>query len=179
MDENTKNGFLLIHKKHKTIWLLILSGMIGLVLAVLGLDYFRILSLIPVVDPILMDKITLLIILVLVLSIFFLKKSYLNIHKIIEKARVSKKKYNDEMFSFLSISGGNYTLIVNAINVVNSMMMLIWFLTNLIVITAFVNYIFVPLINTFIIYSVVGIYSLIINYPAMNIYKKIYAYIID
>jgi hypothetical protein len=174
-----ESGLLVIHQKYKLIWISVLSGMTGLVLVAFLLQYLNLIGTEAVVDPYLTDKIVLLIIFVLVFAIFFLKRSYLNISKIVAKAKVSDKKINGQLFSFLSESDEKQKLLAKAVTVTNSIMIVIWMLANAIVITAFFNFILVPYIKTFIIYSLIGIYLQIVNFPSLKLYTKINSFIND
>jgi len=179
MDDTIQNGLVILHKKIKFLWLAVLSGMLIIILLSYVLYNFQIIELTPVINPQDADKISLVLIVVLVLAIFFLKRSYLIASKIKEKAARNLNKINREDFTFLALDREEHSLLASSILYVNKIYLIIWFLAELVVLIAFVNFILAPLINTFLIYSFVGLYSLAANYPSLRIYKKLYIYIVS
>lgn len=177
MNDEIESGLKGIFEKYKLLWFAVFFGMIILIIISVLLSYFEIILPIPVVDPFMADKITLIALFVLVIVIFFVKRTYLVAPKIVEKGRSSKRIIDQGMFTFLEVNNEKHNLLAKSVLVANSMILFVWLLADMIILVAFVHFILVPFIKTFILYSLVGIYSLIVNFPSFKLYKKIIAYI--
>lgn len=179
MDESTESGLKKILIKFRYTWIVVFTGMAAIIVLTTVLYYFQIIDLTPVVDISNAEKITLAIILIIILAVFFIKRSYLIVSKIIEKSKKYRDKINKDDFLFLSGQNEKDNIFAASIMYVNRLYLLVWFLADLVVLTAFVNFILVPVIKNFYIYSFVGLYSLIINFPSFKLYKKLYKFIIS
>jgi len=179
MDDSIEIGLTDLHKKFKFLWIAVLSGMLAIIIIAYILFNFQIIELSPVVNPLDADKVALVSIVVIVMSLFFLKRSYLVASKIKEKGRKYENRINTSDFSFLSLENEKHSLFAASVVYINKIYLLIWFLADLVVLIAFVNFILAPMLNTFLIYSFIGLYSLIVNYPSIKVYKKLYNYIVS
>ena len=179
MDEVFEKGLSDLHKKIKYIWYAVLTGMLTIIVLSYILYNFQIIELKPVVDPVNADKVTLVLIVVIVLAMFFLKRSYLLASKIKQKAQKQVQRINKEDFPFLALEREDHALFAASVIFLNKIYTLIWFLAELVVLFAFVNFILAPLINTFLIYCVVGLYAHSANYPSIKVYRKLYTYIVS
>jgi hypothetical protein len=179
MDEIFENGLNELHKKIKYIWYALFTAMLTIIVLSYILYNFQIIELTPVVDPVNADKVTLVLIVIIVLAMFFLKRSYLLASKIKQKAQKHIYNINKADFPFLALERENHALFAASLTFLNKMYTVIWFLAELVILIAFVNFILVPLINTFLIYSFVGLYSLVANYPSIKVYRKLYNYIVS
>ena len=179
MDDSIEIGLTDLHKKFKFLWIAVLTGMLAIIIISFILYNFQIINLTPVVNPLNADKVALVLIVVIVLAMFFLKRSYLVASKIKERAPKYTNRINVKDFSFLALENEKYSLFAASVVYVNKIYLLIWFLADLVVLIAFVNFILAPLLNTFLIYGFVGLYSLIANYPSIRVYKKLYNYIVS
>ncbi len=177
MTDEIESGLLQIYQKYRFLWFAVFSGMILLIFISILLAYFEVILPIPMVDPFAADKITLITLFLLLIIIFFLKRSYLTVSKIVEKGRKSTREIDWEIFSFLDQRNDTHLLLAKSILTMNSVILIVWFLADLVILVAFVHFILVPFIKTFILYSLVGIYSLIINFPSFKLYKKVASYI--
>ena len=177
MDDSIKSGLTQLHDKFKSLWIVVLIGMVLLIVIAYILHHFQILDNEPLVNPLDADKISLVLIVLIVLAMFFIKRSYLVMSKIIEKSKKYSANLNNAEFTFLSAANEKHAQFASAVLYINKLYLRIWFMADLIVIIAFVNFILAPFINTFLIYSFVGLYSIISNYPSIKLYQKLFTYI--
>lgn len=177
MTEQIESGLNGIYLKYRFLWFAVFSGMVFLILVAYFLSYFEIILPIPVVDPFVADKVTLIILFILLIIIFFLKRSFLLESKLVEKGEASRRVVDWVMFHFLDKQNKKHMLLAKSILVANSLILLIWFLADLVVLVAFVHFILAPFIKTFLLYSFVGLYSMLVNFPSLKLYKKIVSFI--
>lgn len=179
MDDSIELGIKNIHTKFRFIWIAVCTGVIAIISISYILFHYQIIELTPAVDPEKSNKIVLVIVVAIFMALFFIKRSYLVVSKIKEKSRKYIGKTNSSDFAFLSPQNEKHSLYAAAVIYVNKLYLFTWFLADLVVIIAFVNFILAPLLNTFLIYCFVGVYSLIVNYPSIKIYKKLFNYLND
>lgn len=177
MDEKLESVINSIHDRNLKLWLIVLSGIIVLVSVSTALFYLDMFDMIPVVNPADADKIAMIFVFIIAIVIFFIKRSYLNIRKIIEMAKKRTSHGNREVLQILGDSDQNALLFSRTIDVLSRLSYSVWFLADLIVIVAFVFFILVPLLQNYLIYSFVGLYSLFINKPDRRMLFKLYDYI--
>lgn len=177
MDEKLEKVLKDIHNKNRILWLVVFAGISILVLVGILLDYLDAIDPVPIVNPFDADKISLLIIFILALVIFYIKRSYLNVTKITEKARSASGNGNQAVLNNLGQNDPQNIVLARAINISTRLSFLVWFLADLIVLVAFVNFVLAPVLQTFLIYSFVGLYSLFINMPSWKLLQRIYDYI--
>ena len=176
MDEKLEAVLNDVNKKNKTLWLIVFSGIIILILISIMLNYLQAINAMPIIDPVDADKIALLIILSLAIVIFFIKRSFLIPSKIIELSRKSNSKGHTAVFNVLKDNAAKQVIMARSVEKANRFLFIVWFLADLIIVIAFVNYILAPVLQTFLVYSVVGLYSLFINFPSKKLLWKIYDY---
>jgi hypothetical protein len=176
MDDSIENGLLNLHKKFKSLWLVVLLGMLVIIILAYMLFHFQWIELTPLFSPADAEKVTLVLIIIIVIGIFYLKKSHLVASKIKQKSQKYKGKINREEFAFLTLENEKHAVFAASVIYLNRIFLIVWFLADLIVLIAFVN--FILALNPFLIYSLVGLYSLIANYPTLHVYKKLYNYIV-
>ena len=178
MDDPIEDGISILHKRIKFLWFAVLTGMLTIIFISWLVFKFQLIELKPVVNPLNADKVTLVIIVIIVLLTFFLKRSYLMASKIKQKAQKNIEKLNSADFVFLTLDREDHALFAACVAYLNKIYLMIWALTEFIILMAFINFILAPALNTFFIYSVVALYSLISNYPSIRVYRKLYNYII-
>ncbi len=179
MDDQLKAGLQNILQKNRIIWGTVLAGMIGLILFSLAFYYFEVIDHLPIVRPKKADNVTLLVILIFVLIIFYIKQTILIPSKLIEKSKKQNLVLHAK-YSILSQNGDEKRItFLKCVQIFNRNMLIVWFLADMVVLSAFINFILAPIVNKLLMYSFVGLFSLIINFPSSNLYKKIYRYIYE
>ena len=176
MDESIESGLQNLQKKFKFLWMAVLLGMLAIILLAYMLSHFQWIEMTPLFNPADTERVALVLIVIIVIAIFFLKKSYLVASKIKQKSHKYIVRINREEFSFLALENEKHAVFAASVLYLNRIFLTVWFLADLIVLIAFVN--FIVALNPFWIYSFVGLYSLIANYPTLHMYKKLYSYIV-
>ena len=179
MDDQLELGLQNIIKKNRIVWGAVLAGMIGLLLLSIALYYFKVIDPIPIVHPQKADNITLFVILLFILIIFYIKQTILSPAKLIGKAKKPNVALNNLLANLSQSADEKRTLFLKCVQILNRNVLIVWFLADLVVLTAVVNFILAPILNKLIMYSLVGLFSLLINFPNFNLYKKIYRYIYE
>ncbi len=179
MDEQLEAGLQNILQKNKVVWGVVLTGMIGLLVISIVLYYLNVIGHLPIVHPEKADNVTLFVILLIVLTIFFIKQTILSPAKLIEKAKKPNVVLNDPLVTLTVTGDENRTTFLKCVQILNRNILIVWFLADSVVIVSLVSFILVPVLNKFVLYSLVGLFSLLINFPNMSIYKKIYRYIYE
>lgn len=177
MQNDIESTLLKINNTNRVLWLGVFISMFILILITLVLYYTNLIELTSMSFARDFDRIVLMLIFVITLIIFYIKRSYLIPGKLVEKAN------KIDMVKNRFLSGDNADLKLNTLNnaifYCNRYMLIVWFLADFILIAAFVNFIIAPILNTFIIYGVVALYSLAINYPTYRHLKSIYSFIYE
>ncbi len=179
MDDNLKEKLEKIHQKNRLVWGAVLSGVIILILASMLFFFFNIINPLPIVDPQKADNITMFIILVFIIAIFYIKQSILTPVKLYEKSKNPKLKLSDQLSSLLRTGDGKSETFLKCIQLYNRNILIIWFLADLVIVTAFVSFILAPILNKIVMYGLVSLFSLLINFPSFTVYNKIYGYIYE
>lgn len=162
-----------LDKRNKIIWASVFIGVLLILFISWAVGDILIDSSAPILDPQKSDTFFLLTIGAITIVILYIKRSILVPAKLLE---LGKKKSDAKLLKY-SDEDDRGRAFDKSVRLINRYMMLVWFLADIIVIIAFINYLFTGVFNTMLIYSIVGIYSLIINFPSKHVYKKMYNYI--
>jgi len=179
VDEKLEFELRNILKKNRLIWGVVLIGMIVLLLISITIYYLNIIDPLPIVHPQKADNITMVFILIFVIAIFYIKQTVLTPAKLIEKSKKPNIVLFEPLSSLSQGTEGKMLTYLKCIHLLNRNMLIVWFLADLVVLSAFVNFILAPILNKLIMYSFVGLFSLLINFPNFNLYKRIYRYIYE
>ncbi|KAA3617172.1 MAG: hypothetical protein D8M58_03725 [Calditrichaeota bacterium] len=179
MDDQLELQLQNILQKNRIVWGAVLFGMISLILISVALYYLDIIDRLPVVHPQKADNIALFVILFFVLLIFYIKQTILTPAKLIEKSKKPGIELNNLLAPLASDADEKKLTFLKCVQIFNKKMLIVWFLADLVVLTAFVNFILAPVLNKFIMYSFVGLFSLIINFPNLSIYKRVHRYLYE
>ena len=179
MDDQLEIGLQKILKKNRIVWGAVFAGMLGLLLVSITLYHFNIIDPLPIVQPEKADNITLVVILLIILIIFYIKQKTLSPAKLIEKSKNPNLALNNPLVNYSQNADAKRTTFLKCIQIFNRNMLIVWFLADLVVLTAFVNFILAPNPNKLVMYGFVGLFSLFINFPSFRFYKIIYQYIYE
>jgi hypothetical protein len=180
MDDKLSSDLKSVLLKTRITWGVVLAGMIGLIVVSITLYSFNVIDHLPIVHPKKADNITLFVILALILAIFYIKQTILSPAKLIEKSKKQKVVLNFPYADFLQNDADEKRILfLKCIQILDRNMLIVWFLADLVVLSAVVNFILAPILNKLIMYSVVGLFSLLINFPNFSLYKKIHRYIYE
>ena len=179
MDENFRSKLRRIHRVNRVLWIAILADMVILSVIAISLWYFNVLS-VPVLSHFkTYNDITLIIVIVLLFTIMYLKRTYLIPGKIIERA--GRKKLNIEgtdVIDFIQEFGKDANILAKTLIIMRRYFMVIWSIANVIVLIGFISFIMSLHLWNFLTYGIVGLYSLVINFPKFSIVEDCY-YIIS
>lgn len=152
MDEKLEIVISKIHKRNLKLWLIVLSGILILIAVSTALFYMEMFDSFPIVNPADADKIAMIIVFAIAIIIFFIKRSYLNINKVIEMAKKKTGQGNREILQALGDSNLNALLYSRSIDILSRISYSVWFLADLIVLVAFVLFILVPVLQNYLIF---------------------------
>ena len=147
---NTENYY----KTNVIIWSAIMIGMILLIIMTYFLDIMRVFQ--PLAETLEMKNIFFAFILIAALAVLFLKRSLLDFNKIYSK--VQNIHGQDKKPLYLSRLRSNYIII--------------WALSESIIMFGFVEYVLVCDFKSFLLYAVIGLYAVAINFPRRSIFEQ-------
>jgi len=175
MEKNIRDNLRRIHRVNRTLWLSILSGVLILVVISLFFYWGNILDMAVVRPQYLVDQILLFLVFALLLLIMYVKRNYLQLNKIIERAqRRDLSITSSDVTDLVSTFGKETNLLAKALIIMRRYYMVIWSAADLIVIIGFIQYILTMTFKSFAIYTAAGILSLIINFPRFTIIERLY-----
>lgn len=180
MEENFRSKLRHIHRVNRLLWNIILVDVLIISVIAIVLWYFNVLS-----EPVFyhlktFNDISLIIVIILLFTIMYLKRTYLQPTKIIERA--NRKQLHIEtvdVVNFVQEFGKEANVIAKALFIMRRYYMVVWSIANLIVLIGFISFILSLHLNNFIIYGIVGLYSLLINFPRFSIVEDCYYKISD
>jgi hypothetical protein len=146
-DSNVEN----FYKTNVIIWGAILAGMVVLVAITYFLDQTGMFQPIPETKE--FKNVFFALILIVALAVLFLKRSYFDFDKIYSKIQSPTQ---DKKLAYLSKLRINYVII--------------WALSEAIIMFGFVEYILVGDFKSFLLYAIVGLYAILINYPKRSLF---------
>lgn len=175
MDENFKSKLRRIHRVNRLLWIAILTDILIISLIAIILWYFNILS-----EPVLssmktFNDISLIVVVGLLFTVMYLKRTYLLPNKIIERA--NQKEIHIEaadVVDFIQEFGKEANIMAKALIIMRRYFMVIWSIANLILLIGFISFVLSLNLRNFIIYGIVGLYSLLINFPRFSIVEDCY-----
>lgn len=175
MDDNFRSKLRRLHRVNRLLWIAILMDILILSVIAIILWYFNILT-----EPVLLNlktfnDISLIIVIVLLFTVMYLKRTYLLPGKIVERA--NRKELHIEaadVVDFIQEFGKEANIIAKALIIMRRYFMVIWSIANLIVLIGFISFIVSLSLRNFIIYGIVGLYSLLINFPRFSIVEDCY-----
>ena len=175
MDENIRSKLRRIHRVNRLLWNAILIDIVIISVIAIILWYFNILSKPVFYNLKTFNDITLIIVIILLFMIMYLKRTYLQPVKIIDRANQKQLHIETpDVVDFVQEFGKEANVIAKALIIMRRYYMVIWSIANLIVLIGFVSFILSLYLNNFIIYGVVGLYSLLINFPRFSIVEDCY-----
>ncbi len=175
MDQNFRAKLKRIHRVNQLLWIAILADILILSVIVFILWYFNILT-----EPLLVhlktfNDISLIIVVLLLLTIIYLKRTYLLPSRIVDRANQKELHIQStDVVDFIQEFGREANIIAKAIIIMRRYFMVIWSTANLVVLIGFISFIVSLSIRNFIIYAIVGFYSLLINFPRFSIVEDCY-----
>jgi len=175
MDENFRSKLRRIHRVNRLLWIAILAEILILSVIAVSLWYFNILT-----EPVLtnlktFNDVSLIIVIILLFTIMYLKRTYLLPDKIIDRAgRKELHLESADVADFIQEFGKEANMIAGALIIMRRYFMLIWSIANLIVLIGFISFIVTMSLRNFMIYGIVGLYSLLINFPRFSIVENCY-----
>lgn len=168
-----------IHRVNRILWSSILGGM--LVLGLVGV-FFYYMKLIQW-QPLLLHKVDqflFLLAIVLVVLIFYIKRHYLDLHKLIERAGVRPVNLSAaDAADFMEEFDANATLLVKTLMLMRRYFMVIWSIANLILIVGFIYFVISGLFKTFLMYLIIAVYVMLTNFPSFKLIERCYIRIYD
>ena len=175
MEENFRSKLRRIHRVNRILWNAILVDILLLAVIAVILWYFKILT-----EPVLynlktFNDISLIVVIILLFTIMYLKRTYLLPSKIVDRAK--RKELHIEaadVVDFIQEFGKEANMIAKALIIMRRYFMVIWSIANLIVLIGFIAFIVSLNLRNFIIYGIVGLYSLLINFPRFSIVEDCY-----
>lgn len=175
MEENFKSKLNPIYHKLKLIWWLFFVEILILFIIVAVIKYFNLYG-VPLLSNLkVFNNISLIIVVILLFSVIYLKRMYLNPEKLVDKARRQKSEPNRSVHNnFLAEFGSAGDMILKIVSILRKYYLLIWSIANFIVLLGFASFILSFITNTFITYGIVGLYSLVINFPGLSIIERCY-----
>ena len=150
MNESNVEQF---YKTNVMIWGAIMIGMVILVVITYFLDQTGTFQSVP--ETLEFKNIFFALILIVALAVLFLKRSYFDFDKIYSKIQANVQ---DIKVAYLSKLRINYVII--------------WALSEAIIMFGFVEYVLVGDFQSFLLYAVVGLYAILINYPKRSLFDK-------
>ena len=142
------------YKTNLIIWLAIIIGMLMLI----GITYFLDQSntFQPVAETLEVKNVLFALILVSALAVLFLKRSFLDFGKIY--AKVQSLIDSEKRSAFFSKLRSNYIII--------------WAISESILMIGFIEYILICDIQSFLLYAVIGLYAIGVNFPRKSLFKN-------
>ncbi len=160
-------------RQNKLYWAMILTGMLGLIGITWMLDSYHLFKAMLPAESQIYDKPFLIVIVLLLLLTFYLKRRYLMTHIILDKARSkAREKYGREQTTDIKL----YAI---ALTTLRNIYMRIWTIANIITVVAFLYYSLAGMINNFFYYAVAGVYAIVTTFPSEIHVKRIYSSIFE
>jgi hypothetical protein len=148
MEDSLVEQISMAHKKNMILWGAILAGMLILFTITYYINTQGIFT--PVAETREIGQILFIVAVVLALVILVLKRSVLTPEKIADRIPGTLSKPERDAAALNRI-GTNYVIV--------------WALSEAIMVTGFINYVLLTNFNDFLIFSIVALYSLVINIP--------------
>jgi hypothetical protein len=142
------------YKTNLIIWVAIIIGMLILIGVTYLLDQSNTFQ--PVAETLEVKNVLFALILTSALAVLFLKRSFLDFNKIYSKIKSSDNQEKKSVF----------------FNKLRSNYIIIWSISESIIILAFVEYILIVKFDSFIIYAVIGLYAIVVNFPRKSLFEK-------
>jgi len=142
------------YKTNLIIWLAIIIGMMVLI----GLTYFLDQSntFEPITDTLKVKNVLFALILISALAVLFLKRSFLDFNKIYDKIKLSENQQIKSAF----------------FNKLRSNYIIIWAISESIILLGFVEYVLLCNFQSFLLYAVVGLYAISVNFPRKSLFER-------
>lgn len=157
------------YQKTRVMWFAILAGMISLIILVI---IFHLMNLFQ--EPVLDDSraysnLFLIIVFALAFLIIIMKRILFIPSQLVAAGRRKgyRQKAGDD-------AEGQKKALEYALERLRLYYLIFWILADIIVLAAFLSYLFLNSFNTFLIYSVVGLYTLFINYPNQALLERVF-----
>ncbi len=168
-----------IHRVNRILWSSILGGMLVLGLVGVLFYYMKLIQWQPLslhnIDQILFFGA-----IVLVVLIFYIKRHYLELHKLIERARVRSVNLSaSDAADFMEEFDANATLLVKTLMLMRRYYMVVWSIANLILIIGFIYFVISGLFRTFLMYLILSVYVMLTNFPFFSLIERCYIRIYD
>lgn len=175
MDQNFRAKLRRIHRVNRLLWIAILANILILTVIVIILWYFNILTEPLLVNLKTFNDILLIIVIVLLFTIMYLKRTYLLPSRLVDRAnRKELHIQSTDVVDFIQEFGRQANIIVKVLIIMRRYFMVIWSIANLVVLIGFISFIFSLSLRNFIIYGIVALYSLLINFPRFSIVENCY-----
>lgn len=142
------------YKTNLIIWLAIIFGMLILI----GITYFLDLSntFEPLAETLEVKNVLFALILISALAVLFLKRSFLDFDKIYSKIQTVDSE--EKKSTFFNKLKSNYIII--------------WAISESIIIVGFVEYVLICDYQSFLLYAVIGLYAIAVNFPKKSLFEK-------
>jgi len=168
-----------IHRVNRILWASILGGMLVLGLVGFLFHYMKLIQwqafIMQKVDQILFFTA-----IALLLLVFYIKRHYLQIPKLIQRAKVRPVNLAaGDAADLMEEFDANASLLVKTLMLMRRYYMVIWSIANLILIIGFIYFILSGLYKTFLLYLLIGLYVMLTNFPFFSLLERCYIRIYD
>ncbi len=163
----------LIHRVNRVLWLSVLAGMLVLIAVSLVFYFSGQLTSAVLQTPVRLDDYLMVLTVVLLLLIFYLKRTYLTPEALVRRAQNKQVAFGTgDIADLVNEFGEDSILPAKILIIMRRYFMLVWSIANVILLLGFTVAILTGHFQTFIIYSVVSLYTMSINFPAFTLIEQ-------
>ncbi len=142
------------YKTNLIIWLAIIVGMIMLIVATYFFDQNNIFQ--PLAESVELKNVLFALILISALAVLLLKRSFLDFDKVYSKIDSANNQEKKSIY----------------FNKLRTNYIIIWAISESIIIIGFVEYVLICDYQSFLLYAVIGLYAIAVNFPKKSIFEK-------